>query len=158
MRKFFLCVITIFLSFSFFIEVCDAKMIEVENKFANNVIINYQSGSSTAVSCNGMFTSDALDLISDILNMIRIAAPIALILFIAIDFAAAVISQDEHMLKKASSKVLKRALATAALFFIPTLIRLVLNLDGVREAIQIPDDPLCGTMTSVINIDDLEIE
>lgn len=158
MRKTFFYIVFALLGFSFFIEVCDAKIIDVTKKFDNNVIINYQNETQTAVSCNGLFTSDALDLISDLLNMIRIAAPIALILFIAIDFAAAVISQDDQMLKKASSKVIKRCLAAIALFFIPTMIRVVLNLDGVREAIQIPDDPLCGTMTSVINLNDLEIE
>ena len=74
MRKTFFYIVFALLGFSFFIEVCDAKIIDVTKKFDNNVIINYQNETQTAVSCNGLFTSDALDLISELLNMIRIAA------------------------------------------------------------------------------------
>jgi hypothetical protein len=52
------------------------------------------------------------------------------------------------MLKKAQSKVVSRAIATVALFFVPTIVRAILGLEGVRSAIEIPNDPLCGTMNS----------
>lgn len=101
-----------------------------------------------SVSCDGLFTEEALDIISDILNWIRILAPAALIVFTAVDFGSAILSQDNDSIKKASSKVLKRAIATIVLFFVPTIIRVILNLPGVRDVIQIPSDPLCGTMNS----------
>lgn len=99
-----------------------------------------------------------MDLISDALGWFRILAPIALIVLIAVDFGQAVLSQENEALEKAGSKILKRALATIALFFIPTLIRVLINLPGVRNSIQIPDDPLCGTMKSVITENDLIIK
>jgi hypothetical protein len=67
---------------------------------------------------------------------------------VAIDFGTAIISNDNDALKKAQSKFVSRSIATAALFFVPTIVRAILGLDGVRSAIEIPNDPLCGTMDS----------
>ena len=102
------------------------------------------------MDCSGFFTEEALDLLSDILNWVRMLVPIILIILIAVDFGGAVLQQDNDILKKASGKVIKRVIAAAAVFLIPTIIRVLLNLPGVRAKIQIPSDPLCGTMKSNI--------
>ena len=130
--------------------------ISYDNEF--NTDFNIISGGEVSVDCNGIFTKEALDLISDILGWFRILAPVALIVLVAVDFGQAVLSQDNDALKKASSKVIKRAIATVALFFIPTFVRVLINLPGVRSSIQIPEDPLCGTMKSVITENDLNIK
>jgi len=100
------------------------------------------------MDCSGFFTEDALNLISDVLNWVRIIVPILLVVLIAVDFGGAVLQQDNDIIKKATGKVVKRAIAAAAVFFIPTIVRFVINLPGVRDTIQIPSDPLCGTMNS----------
>ncbi len=145
--------------FSYTITV-DASIIEPRISFDNEIDsdFNIVQGSETSVDCSGIFTSEALDLISDILGWFRIIAPILLILLVALDFGQAVLQQDNDALKKATSKIIKRALATVALFFVPTFIRVLINLPGVRSTIQIPDDPLCGTMTTVIHENDLVIK
>ena len=140
--------------FSFFVIKTNAKVIDVYQKFDPEV--TYLQGQGNYANCNGLFTSDAIDMIRDILGYFRIIAPILLIVFMALDFGQAVISQDNDALKKAESKVVSRAIATACLFFIPTIVRAILGLSGVREAIEIPDDPLCHTMS--VEKENLSIE
>ena len=110
-------------------------------------IIDVNNGGGT--DCSGLFTGDALDLISEILNWIRIIGPILMILLTAVDFAKVIISDDPNAAsKKIVARFVKRGVAVALLLLIPTIVRLVLNLPGVRDSIQIPNDPLCGTMSS----------
>ena len=152
----------LFLFLIFFVLCINIKVsaldyrISYDNEF--NTDFNIISGGEVSVDCNGIFTKEALDLISDILGWFRILAPVALIVLVAVDFGQAVLSQDNDALKKASSKIIKRAIATVALFFIPTFVRVLINLPGVRSSIQIPEDPLCGTMKSVITENDLNIK
>lgn len=115
-----------------------------------NTEFNVINGSETTVSCDGIFTSDALDLISDVLNWIRILAPCLLLVLIGVDFGGAVLQQDNDILKKATGKIVKRCIATVLLFLVPTIIRVLLNLKGVRDTLEIPNDPLCGTMNSIV--------
>ena len=128
----------------------EAKVIDVRHSFDNTNSVDPLQGQGNYANCNGLLTHDAVEMIREILGYFRILGPIALIVFTALDFGQAVISQDNDALKKAQSKVTMRAIGTALLFFVPTIIRAILGLDGVREAIEIPDDPLCQTMNSNI--------
>lgn len=120
--------------------------------------INFMEGDEiSGTDCNGIFTADALDLISEILGYFRVLGPVLLILFTAVDYGSAVLAQDNDIIKKANSKVIKRAMATIGLFLVPTFVQALINLPGVRDTIQIPNDPLCGTMSSNINESSLSI-
>lgn len=97
------------------------------------------------VSCDGIFTPEALELIRLILSWFRILAPIALIVFVAIDFGQALISQDKDMLSKAVGRTTKRAIATVCVFFVPTFIIALSNLPEVNNILS--SDPLCNAAT-----------
>lgn len=140
--------------FTFSFVRVEAKTIDLRQSFDNTV--DPLQGQGDYANCNGLLTHDAVEMIREILGYFRILGPIALIIFTALDFAQAVISQDNDSLKKAQSKVTRRAIGTALLFFVPTIIRAILGLDGVREAIEIPDDPLCQAMDSNV-VEKLEI-
>ena len=101
-----------------------------------------------SIDCSGILTHDGVILVKELLGYFRILAPIALLVMVVIDFAGAVIASDDKALTAATGKAVKRAIAAVLLFFIPTLIRVVLDLPGVRNVIEIPSDPLCGTMNS----------
>ena len=122
-----------------------ALPLESLDKEANNSLNLVKKDGS--VNCDGILTKDAADLVDEVLNYIRIIAPILLILLTAVDFASAVFQQDNDAMKKATSKITKRLIAVVLLFFVPTIIRAIFNLKGVRDAIEIPDDPLCGTLS-----------
>ncbi len=135
--------------FSIITVKANAQVIKSERKFDNNTALNLVEKGTGGTDCGGILTPDAADMIKELLGYIRIAAPILLLILTAIDFATAVFQEDNDALKKATSKVTKRAIAAACLFFIPTVIRAIFDIKGVRDAIVIPKDPLCGTMVSV---------
>ncbi len=101
--------------------------------------------------CRGLIGEDGVELIKDILNYIRIIVPILLIVLIMIDFAGAIISDytDEAIQKKkdpltlAMRKSVKRIIAAVLLFFVPTLVKVVLDLPGVHDWLTVSHDPLC---------------
>ncbi len=109
--------------------------------------------SGGGADCSGLLTPDAADMIKELLNYFRILAPIVLIVFVALDFGQAVISQDSDALKKAGSKVVKRAIAAVVLFFIPTIIIAIFDLVP-SGTLVIPDDPFCNTLnTKIVEVD-----
>ena len=136
-------IVLILLAIFVFIPVIN---VSAQHKFDNTVEVDYLSGQSDHASCNGLFTQDGLDMIKEVLNWIRIIGPILLILLVALDFSSAVLSQDNDALGKAQKKVIPRLIGTALLFFVPTIVRAILGLEGVNDSLVISDDPLCHTM------------
>ena len=67
-------------------------------------------------------------LIKMFINLIRFAVPIALILFVTIDFVKAVIANNEDEMKKAQSIVIKRLIYAVAVFLVVSLVMLVMDL------------------------------
>ena len=125
----------------------NAKMIESRQVYANNSV-NLKPNDNATINCSGFFDADAAKLINEILDYVRIAAPILMIILTSVDFAQAVLSSDNDAMKKATSKVTKRAIATALLFLVPTIIKAIFNLPGLKGTLVKTDDPLCGTMAS----------
>lgn len=95
-----------------------------------------------AISCNGILTADAAAFIQKIIDWIRILAPILLIILGSIDMGQAVISEDKDNLKKATSRLMKRAIAALAIFFIPLVVRVLLDISGITGTLV--DDPMCA--------------
>jgi hypothetical protein len=146
-----LLLLVLLISFFFVNVKVNALGFNATKKF-DNVEINYLEGQSDSASCDGIITQEGLDIIREVLGWIRILAPILLGLLIAVDLGNAVISSDNDALSKATKKIVPRIIGTVLLFFVPTIVRLVLGLDGVKDAIVIPDDPLCHiTDSRVIN-------
>ena len=97
-----------------------------------------------AESCNYILTEGAYQLLQDALNVIRIAVPALLIILCSVDLGPAVVSDDKDALKKSTSKVIKRVLAAIAVFFVPLIVNVLINLVESSGAITIVEDPLCG--------------
>ena len=97
-----------------------------------------------AESCNGLLTPGAYDMLQGALNIIRIAVPALLIILGSVDLGTAVVSDDKDSLKKATSKLIKRCLAAVAIFFIPLIVNLLINLVESSTGTPIVDDPMCG--------------
>ena len=97
-----------------------------------------------ADDCKGILTQDAYDFLEEIIGYIRIFVPILLIVLGAVDFTSAVTSQDQEALKKSGVKFMKRTIAAIAVFFVPLIIKVLLNLPGIKGNINLVDDPTCG--------------
>lgn len=60
--------------------------------------------------------------------LIQIGIPILLIIMGSIDLGKAVLSSDDKEIKSATSKLVKRAIAAVAIFFIVTIVSLIMGL------------------------------
>ena len=78
-------------------------------------------------NCNSLIDEDLKIIIKIVLKWIQIGAPILLILLVTVDFGQAVISNDNDAIKKATSKAIKRTIAALALFFIPLIVRVLID-------------------------------
>ena len=76
--------------------------------------------------CGGL--APVISLIKNLFDLIKIVVPIILIIYGAIDLTRAVMASDDKEIKAATSKLIKRAVAAVAVFFIVTLVTVVMNL------------------------------
>ena len=76
--------------------------------------------------CNGL--SSIIKLIYTVLKVFWILIPIALIVFGTIDLGKAVIASDEKEVKAAQTRLIKRFIYAALVFFVPILVDAVMNL------------------------------
>ena len=83
------------------------------------------------VKCGGL-TMDIMipDIVSLIVNLIKIGIPILLIIFGMLDLGKAVMAQKEDEIKKSQQMFLKRLLSAALVFFVVMIVQVVFNLVG----------------------------
>lgn len=62
------------------------------------------------------------------IKLVMVVIPIALIIYGTIDLGKAVIASDEKEVKSAQSRLIKRMIYAALIFFIPMLVGVVMNL------------------------------
>ena len=62
--------------------------------------------------------------------IVQIGIPILLIVFGTIDLGKAVISSDEKEVKQAQGRLIKRCIYAVAIFFITTLVSIIMSLVG----------------------------
>ena len=85
--------------------------------------------------CNSIFGSvgdqgSVAWLINELLNYARIIGPMLVLVLSSLDFAKAIIQNDDDTMKKAQKKLIYRLMLAAVLFFIPSLVTLVLEIFG----------------------------
>lgn len=85
-------------------------------------------GDKAEYNCNGILGPEMIDFLQMLLNWVRIIAPILVIVLTSIDFAGAMLKDDKDALTKATSKLVKRLIIAAALFFVPTIINFILDI------------------------------
>ncbi len=71
-----------------------------------------------------------INFLKAILTIIQWAIPIMLIIMGSIDLGKAVLSSDDKEIKGATSRLVKRAIAAVAVFFIPILVNLLITMVG----------------------------
>lgn len=77
-------------------------------------------------------------LLQQILNYIRVLGPILVVVLSSIEFAKVIIQSDDEAMGKAQKKLINRLILVVALFFIPTIVEVVLQLFGIMG------NPTCG--------------
>ena len=81
-------------------------------------------------SCSVLGT-EFQSILNEVFGWIQIATPCLVILLCSVDFASAVISQEEKNMQAALSKVVKRVMIGVAIFFVPIIVDILLDLAGI---------------------------
>ena len=95
--------------------------------------------------CNGLFyengqKTEFATLLQMLLNVIKYAAPILVLVFSVAEFVKAIASQDKDAINKATKNSAWRLGIAVGLYFLPLLINFLVNLFlGIK-------DPTCGLM------------
>lgn len=77
--------------------------------------------------CN-LISEKLMGYINEALKYIRIFVPILLLVLVAMDFLKAAFSSTEDAMKKTQAKTIKRIVIAVIIFFVPTIVNLILNL------------------------------
>lgn len=77
-------------------------------------------------------------LLQQLLNYVKILGPILVVILSSLDFAKAIVASDDDNMKKSERKLMIRLILAVALFLIPTLVSVLLNVFGITT------DQICG--------------
>lgn len=75
-----------------------------------------------------LISEELMGYINEALKYIRIFVPILLLVLVATDFLKAAFSSTEDAMKKTQAKTIKRIVIAVIIFFVPTIVNLILNL------------------------------
>lgn len=103
-------------------------------EMTSNLKETTEESNTTTYSSFDCFILRIVSLIKTFLNVTFILLPIALIVFITIDFAKCVIANKEDEMKKNQSIAIKRIIYSIGLFFVPTIVNITIGL--VDDALQ----------------------
>lgn len=76
----------------------------------------------------GLLDADLVNFIHNVIVVIKIAVPVILVILGMLDFAKGVIASKEDEIKKGQQTFIKRLIAAAFVFFIITIVQLVMGL------------------------------
>ena len=83
---------------------------------------------TNVTNCESVLGKDLTAILKEIYQAIQIAVPILVILLCSVDIAKAVIAQDEKDMQAAQARALKRVIIGVAIFFIPIILDVLLDL------------------------------
>lgn len=72
-------------------------------------------------------------LINEILNYLKILGPFVVLVLSSLDYVKAILASDDESLTKAHKNLFTRLILAVALFLLPTLISVVLNVFGITS-------------------------
>lgn len=99
------------------------------------------------VNCGNFDVPDQIaNVIGTIINLIKIAVPILLIIFGMLDLGKAVMAQKEDEIKKGQQMFVKRLIAAAIVFFVVVIVQFAINL------VESASEDNAGTWTCVKKI------
>lgn len=113
-------------------------------ELTDNVELNFQK--IEILDCETLFggSTELVDLLKFILNLIKVLVPLLLVGLGTLDFAKAILAGSEDNMKKAQSKFIKRVIIAVAIFLVPSILKLIL---GIASSIWGNiDADLCGLL------------
>ena len=85
-------------------------------------------------TCAGVDVPNSIiNIVSTIVNLIKIAVPIILIILGMLDMGKAVASQKEDEIKKGQKTLMSRCIAAGIVFFVVAIVQLLFNIIGADD-------------------------
>ncbi len=84
--------------------------------------------------CDNPNVLEVLRIIKIVIQIIKIIIPIILIISLSLDFTKAVYSNDNDLLTKAERSAIPKIVAALLVFFIPTFVDLIININSNENA------------------------
>lgn len=110
-------------------QVYNGKPFKDDNSLDNNNKVDCQSLIGT-VSDDGSDNGSLAWILNKLLKYIKIIGPIIVLLLSSYEFLMAIISNNDDNMKKAQNRLIKRIILAVALFLIPSIVSLLLNIFG----------------------------
>lgn len=100
-----------------------------------------------------------ISLFGSFLNIIHIAVPILLIIFVTIDLIKAVASQDNEQISRTVHSIKNRIIACLAIFFLPTIVEIMFSKVFISLNVDESEyNKILSTYHSVINSKNIKVE
>lgn len=97
----------------------------------NNFFLNINKYYISMLDSDCSILSDKeMELLNEAFFAVKVCVPILCVVLIAIDILKAVTSGDEKNMKDAQNKAVKRLIIGVVIFFIPTLVNIILKWAG----------------------------
>ncbi len=112
-------------------QFCENGNCKIENPQCGNTIVDDDSGNGEG--CPWQLRAVIIFLKKIAFNTVQLVVPILLIVMGTIDFTKAVASPDEKGNQEAVSKFIKRCLAAIIVFFIGTIVTIVMNMFSATD-------------------------
>lgn len=97
------------------------------NEIKNGELIDIKEDEEIS-GCSDLFGEELVKKINEVMNIIKIAVPILLIIFGISDFFKATFDKSEEDMKKSRDKFIKRIIAAIIVFLVPVFVNLVLKI------------------------------
>ena len=130
--------LTMLSSFSVSAKSLAATNIKVSNYVQIGAGSGFENGDFTCDGDNAILgnvndENSVAWLVNEILNYLKIIGPFLVLILSSIEFVKAILTSDDESLSKAQKNLITRLILAAALFVLPTLISVILNVFGITS-------------------------
>lgn len=112
--------------------------VEITNNLAGIEVRHSLDGCDSSLLGNPNDPDSVAWLLQTLLNYIKVLGPILVIVLSSVDFLKVIIKSDDDAMQTAGKKLGYRLILAALLFFIPTIVEVLLGIFGITS------DPTCG--------------
>jgi len=100
----------------------------INGESCDNIVVPSLPDPGDYNTCKDLFSDEFIEKLNSYLKWLRILAPILVIFFGTMDFVRAIFSANDEDIKKAQKRFVIRLVAAVVIFFIPTIINLLLKI------------------------------
>ena len=132
----------------------------ISNEYSDSKSINNTNNDGLLSNCNGIISTEALNIIRRVMNYIQFLVPGLLLVMISVDFLTATIAKDDKKMRESYNRAVKRMIAGICVIIMPVFVKILFNIPVIKETLEssgIVDDPMCDKATGA-NVLKIKVE